>query len=71
MLINRPLRWAFSLPAFYVMISFMIVAEEDEADADVDAEAQLKFSVPLVPQCSVPMEHIKRLQVVVFKGVFL
>lgn len=53
------------------MISFMIVAEDDEAhDADVDAEAQQKFSVPLVPLCSVSVEQAKRLQVVVFKGVF-
>ena len=52
------------------MISFMIVAEDDVADADVDAEAQQKFSVPLVPLCSVSVEQAKRLQVVVFKGVF-
>jgi len=40
-------------------------------DADVDAEVQRKFSVPLVPQCSVMTEQEKRLQVIVFKGVFL
>jgi hypothetical protein len=45
--------------------------DDDEAEADVRAEAQQKFSVPSVPQCSVPMEQKKRLQVVVFKGVFL
>jgi hypothetical protein len=44
----------------------MIVVVDDD-----DAQAQQKFYVPLVPQCSVPMEQKKRLQVIVFKGVFL
>jgi hypothetical protein len=50
----------------YVMISF-----HDSCCGDDDADAQPKFSVPLVPQCSVMTEQEKRLQVIVFKGVFL
>jgi hypothetical protein len=45
--------------------------DDADVDADVDVEVQRKFSVPLVPQCSVMTEQEKRLQVVVFKGVFL
>lgn len=49
----------------------IVVGDDDEAEADVCAKAQLKFLVPSVPQCSVSMEQKKRLQVLVFKGVFL
>jgi hypothetical protein len=48
------------------MISF-----HDSCCGDDDAQAQQKFYVPLVPQCSVMTEQEKRLQVFVFKGVFL
>jgi hypothetical protein len=52
------------------MISFMIVAADVADGHDVDAEAQQKFSVPFVPVCTSHWYKAKRLQVVVFKGVF-